>query len=225
MRECIPLLQKNILFKDSTPDEIEHMLNCLQAKTKSFTKGTYVYNVNEKTTNFGIVLSGSVIIEKQDYWGNTNIINHIGAPDLFGESLALGNNPFGMGIQVLTREKTEILFMDIQKLLTPCKSICSFHTKIIQNLVQSLANKNRFLNEKIQLVSRRTTKDKILSYLSEESMKSRDSIFSIPFNRQELADYLGVDRSVLSATLSALKEEGFLDFYKNHFRLLKKTQN
>lgn len=225
MREFIPVLQKNILFKDSTPDEIEHMLNCLQAQTKDFPKGTYVYNVNEKSSKFGIVLSGSVIIEKQDYWGNTNIINHISAPDLFGESWALGNSSLGMGIQVLAREKTEILFIDIQKLLTPCKSLCSFHTKIIQNLVQSLAKKNRFLNEKIQLVSRRTTKDKVLSYLSEESMKSRDSIFSIPFNRQELADYLGVDRSALSATLSALKEEGFLDFYKNQFRLLKTKQN
>ena len=98
MREFIPVLQKNILFKDSTPDEIEHMLNCLQAQTKDFPKGTNVYNVNEKSSKFGIVLSGSVIIEKQDYWGNTNIINHISAPDLFGESWALGNSSLGMGI-------------------------------------------------------------------------------------------------------------------------------
>ena len=137
---------------------------------------------------------------------------------LFGEAFVLSGIS-KIPLSVKTSETTTVLFIDKDRVMTPCSSACDFHMGISKNLIRILASKNVFLTERLEHISKRTLKDKVLSYLSSEAAKSGNLIFEIPFNRQELADYLSSDRSALSAVLSNLKNEGIIDYHKNKFKL------
>lgn len=198
---------------------MESLLHCLHAKERHFTKGSTVFSHGSVLTHIGIVLSGKVHVVQEDYWGNHTILASMQEGDLFGEAFALAKEtPLSFSVNAVS--DSTILLVDCMRILTTCTSACQFHTTLIQNLIQLLANKNRNLTQKIEHITKKTTREKVLSYLSECAATSGKHIFEIPFNRQELADFLSVERSALSNTLCKMRDKGEIAFHKNRFTLL-----
>ncbi|MFA6865965.1 MAG: Crp/Fnr family transcriptional regulator [Clostridia bacterium] len=219
MNKYLPVIANSILFDGIKNDELAGMLVCLNAVTKTFDKGEYVFRYGEDINRVGLVISGKIHIVRLDFWGNETIISQITSGGLFGESYA-SSQDMTIYADVVVIENSEIMFLDINRILTTCSAACVYHTKLIRNLVSVLANKNILLKGKIDNISQRTTKSKILTYLSSQSQKAKSNSFEIPFNRQQLANYLSVDRSAMSNELCKLRDEGILKFEKEHFELL-----
>lgn len=219
MKKYLDILKSVDLFKGIKESEMEPLLTCLSAQRAHYEKGQTVFFSGEGIDHFGIVLSGQVQIVQDDYYGNRSILANIGTGSLFGESFACAEIKM-LPVSVITTTESELLFIDCRRLAVPCTRACGFHSRLIQNMLNIVAMKNVSLTQKIEFVSKRTTREKLLSYLSAEAKKAGDSQFSIPFNRQELADYLSVDRSAMSAELSKLRDDGVLNYRKNKFELL-----
>ena len=194
------------------------MLSCLSAVEKEFPKGSFLCRQGEASQGIGVVLKGRVHIIKEDVWGRRTVIGQAGQGELFGEVYACLPQE-AMEVAVVAAEDVDILFLSLDKVISICPSSCPFHTKLISNLLAVMAEKNLSLTRKIEHMAQKTTREKLLSYLSAESLRQGNPRVTIPFNRQQLADYLAVDRSAMSAELGKLKKEGLLDFYKNTFQI------
>jgi len=213
------LLKKVPLFYGLNETEINMALKCLFPKIKNYNKGDVILMRGDKATDVGIVLIGKVQIIKEDFLGNRNIIAEAEAAELFAEVFSCSNTA-KLPVTVVASAESRILFIDYKKIVSSCSAACSFHTRLIENMLSILANKNILLNQKIEHISKRTTREKLLSFLSTQFQKSGSYEFCIPFNRQELADYLCVDRSAMSNELCKLRTEGIIDFRKNKFKIL-----
>lgn len=222
MKQYLPIIERSPLFRGVLENEIEAMLHCLNAQTRTFDKGSYVFRAGETTTTMGMVLEGSIRLEREDYWGNRSIIASIGPGQLFAEVYACEPElPFDLN--VIAAQDSVVLLMDVRRVTTLCSSACEFHTRLIRNLLASVAKRAYALTRKIEHTSKRSTRSKLLSYLSDQADVHGSSEFSIPYNRQELADYLSVDRSAMSAELSRMRAEGIIEFEKNRFRICKQA--
>lgn len=219
MKNFYPLLKKMPLFNGINENELSGLLQCLTAKTKKFDKMATVFMVGDVSSYVGVVLSGAVQVVKEDFLGNRTILAKLEAGELFGEAFACGKNHI-LPVNVYTVEKSEILMINYRKMITTCTSSCVFHNKLIENMLGILADKNQMLNQKIEILSRRSTREKLIAYLTAQAQKAGSSSFMIPFNRQELADYLCVDRSAMTNEIRKLREEGTLQVERNHFELL-----
>ena len=206
----------NYLFLTNTPlfhgvreDEIEHLLSCLGAREKTYQKNEIIFRAGSAVSEIGLVQSGSVNIVVNFYWGNSNIFGHVEKGMIFAENYAAipGKE---LLCDVVAAEPCEILFLNLTKLLTTCTSGCSFHQRLIHNLLRISAMKSLNLSSRMMHTAPKSIRDKLLSYLSEQA---------IPFDRQQLADYLGVDRSALSNELSKMQKDGLISFKKNEFIL------
>lgn len=213
------LLKTAALFEGIAEKELEALLTCLSAKVTHYDKSETVLMYGADTSQFGIVLAGHVQVINEDYYGNRSIVAIIEQGMLFGEAFAFADVKT-LPVSVLATAESDILFINFRKLITTCSEACTFHSKIIYNMLHIVAAKNLLLSQKIEFISKRTTREKLLAYLSAEAQKAGSNHFIIPFNRQELADFLSVDRSAMSAELSKLREEGFIQFHKNQFELL-----
>ncbi len=211
-------LESSPLFHGISRDELEQMLPCLSAEIREYGRGEFLLLAGDETREIGLVLSGAVEVIKEDYWGNRNIMGKMETGDTFAESYACVPG-VKLNVSVQAAEQTRVLFMDAQKISGTCASTCSFHERLTQNLMMLLASKNLYLNSKVNHMMQRTTREKLLSYLSAESVSLGSPSFDIPFNRQQLADYLSVDRSAMSNELCKMRDEGILEFEKNHFVL------
>lgn len=210
---------KNSLFRGMQEQEVSELLQFLDAREIRYEKNSYIFHTGEVITTMGLVLAGSVYIVKEDFWGNRNILAQIGAGEFFAETYGcLAQAP--SNVSVVAAEDASILFLHVRKAFEQYDSAGPVSMLLLKNLLEELAAKNLMLTRKIEHISQRTMRKKILSYLSEQSAKAGSSSFEIPFNRQQLADYLSVDRSALSAELGRLQEEGIIKFRKNRFRLL-----
>lgn len=218
MNKYLSIMKKSPIFIGIGENELNGMLDCLSAVKLEYAKNDFVLRFGDSVNSIGMVLAGSVCIIKEDYWGNRNIIAKILPGQLFAETYACMPGAT-LGVSVIAEEETIVMFMDIKRILSTCTSSCEFHTRLIRNLLTVLAEKNLQMNDKLTHMAQRTTKEKILSFLSTESLRHGSSSFDIPFNRQQLADYLSVDRSALSNELCKMRDEGILDFNKNHFVL------
>lgn len=212
------LLQNSPLFKGINASDIEHLLHCFKVREVVFNKDQIIKDHGDHLTEMGFVLEGMIQLERNDYWGNRTIINHISTGEFFGESYASLPH-LQIDITILATTKTKVLFIDMDHLLTPCMKGCRFHSQIIRNLVTIVSSKNIILSQKMSHITKRTTRDKILSYLSLLAQKQQSNTIIIPYNRQELADYLSVDRSALSSELSRMQKDGLLTYHKNTFTL------
>lgn len=211
-------LTNTALFRGTNEQEAEEMLACLGSFEKAYEKGEVILRTGDCTDSMGMVLSGSVNIEIDDLWGNKNILGHVEAGQLFAETYAcIPGEP--LMVSVVAAVKCAILFLDAARLLTSCSNACTHHAKLIRNLLQISAHKNLTLSRRILHTSSKSIRGRLLSYLSEQAKQSGSYQFTIPFNRQQLADYLGVDRSAMSNELSKLQREGLLTFEKNRFSL------
>ena len=161
---------------------------------------------------------GSLYIQKDDYWGNRTILGHIGAGEIFGEAYVAPESGALMN-DVIAAQDSSVFFFDVKRVITTCSSACCFHTMVVQNLFFAISEKNRSLVRKLDHISRRTTREKLLAYLSEEAKKQNSADITIPFNRQQLADYLSVDRSAMSNELCKMRDDGLLEFERSRFRL------
>ncbi len=206
------------MFNGITENEIESMLTCLNARLNAYPKGSYILKQGDRLNDVCILVEGSLLIQKDDYWGNRSILGHISVGDLFGEAYIAPQSAPLLN-DVVATETSNIIFFDVKRMLTTCSSACHFHAMVIQNLFFALSMKNQQLVQKLGHISQRSTRKKLISYLSEESKKQNSSGFTIPFNRQQLADYLSVDRSAMSNELCKMRDEGLLTFNKNKFRL------
>lgn len=223
MKKYIDILKKSKLFSGMDEDEIVSMLKCLSVTKRVFRRGESIYSAGDVITRVAMVLEGSVYIEREDYWGNNSILSDITAGELFGEVYAmLGREP--ATINATAASSCTVMMMDINRVFMTCETTCPYHTRLIRNLTYVIASKNRTLTSKLGYLSQRTTRGKLMAYLSDQSVRYGSSSFDIPFNRQQLADFLSVDRSAMSKELGRLKNENILDFSKNHFILKEKHQ-
>ena len=218
----VQFLAKTPLFDGIAKNETESLLHCLSYKIKKFNKSSFILRQGESCGDAALVLSGSVHIITEDFWGNRTILSDISPGSVFAETFAFeGTKP--LTVSALAVSDAEILFFSINKILTVCSSACTFHTRIIRNFVQVLALKNIMLNRKLLYLSFRSTREKLLSYLSDQAKTAKSEKFLIPFTRQELADFLCVDRSAMSSEISKLQKEGILKTYKNEFTLFSRS--
>lgn len=220
MDAYLEVLESSGLFAGVERAEISAMLKCLSPRLADYARGDLILTAGQKTDAFALVLEGEAHVLQEDYWGNRNILSALAPGDLFAESFAATpSSP--LNVSVLAAAPSKIMFLNLKRVLSTCPTACPHHRQIIENLLSTLAKKNQRLNEKLTHISQRTTRQKILSYLSAEAAKRSASIFEIPFNRQELADFLSVDRSALSAELSRLKADGLLDYHRSTFKIIR----
>ncbi|MDR2932283.1 MAG: Crp/Fnr family transcriptional regulator [Oscillospiraceae bacterium] len=224
MEKYHELLLKNPLFSDIDPGDITLLLQCLNGKTQSYRKNDIIFLAGDKARAVGIVRAGSVNVMKEDFMGNRTILAIIGKGGMFGEAFACAQTD-KLPVSVIARADSEILLIDYKKIITTCPSACAFHHRMIENMLGILAEKNVALNKKMDIMSRRSTREKLIAYLSDRAAEAGSGAFDIPFSRQELADYLCVDRSAMSTALSKLQSDGVLRYTHNSFELLLRSDD
>ena len=218
LKKYLQILKKCPLFEGIEDEDLIRMLSCLGAKTESFDKKYTVFAEGRAAKFIGILLSGSAHVVQIDYYGNRSILAEIKAGEVFGEAFACAKTE-ALPISVIADEPCEVMLIEAEHILCTCQNGCSFHHKLIYNLMRDLAEKTIAFHQRIEITSRRTTREKLLAYLNFYSKKVGKREFDIPFDRQELADYLEVDRSGLSVEIGKLKKEGLIDSHKRRFIL------
>ena len=219
MKKYFAILKKCPLFYGIEEERLSIMLDCLGTKVDFFDKKYTIFAEGKPAKYIGILLSGSAQIVQIDYFGNRSILSDIAPGNSFAEAFACNENSI-LPISVIANEPCEVMFIDSRHILHTCSNYCDFHQQLIFNLMKELASKNIAFHQKIDVTSKRTTREKLLTFLNYQAIKAGSNRFNIPFDRQALADYLEVDRSGLSVEISKLKREGILDSHKNYFELL-----
>lgn len=220
MKKYLEILRNCKLFENMENENITAMLSCLGAEVRSYTKDQYIFTEGETASHMGILLSGTAQIVRVDFYGNRSIVTNIEPSEIFGESFDCTETR-SIPVNVIAEKDCKVMLIDSRKILQPCYNACEFHSRIIFNLMKSMAAKNLLLNQKIEIISKRTTREKLMTYLMIQA-KRHGSSFTIPYDRQELADFLEVDRSGLSAEISKLRKEKVIECKRNFFRLFKK---
>lgn len=218
--EISPSLTASPLFRGIPAEALPELLSRTDARRREYRRGELLLRRGEGTERLGLVLSGTVHIIREDFWGSREIVGLAAAGDVFAESYALSGQP--MEVSVLAATDVAALFLTAP--LPALLGDTSAGGRFAANLLSLLAGKNLQLTRKMGHMARRTTREKLLSYLSAQALRSGGPSFDIPLNRQQLADFLAVDRSAMSAALGKLRDEGVLEFRKNHFRLLRPTE-
>ena len=219
MKKYIPVLKRTQMFAGVKDGEIESMLLCLGARLYTYKKGEYVLRQGEHLSDITVLVEGNLHIQKDDYWGNRSILSHIAVGEMFGEAYVAPESGALLN-DVVAVEDSTVIFFDIKRIITTCPSACRFHALVVQNMFFAISEKNRKLVQKLGHMSKRSTREKLISYLSEEAKRQNSASFVIPFNRQQLADFLSVDRSAMSNELCKMRNEGLLEFDRNAFKLL-----
>lgn len=213
----IDVLKLCPLFANVAESDIHTILSCLNSFAKSYPKDDFIFVAGEKPHEVGVVMRGSVTLFQEDYWGNKSLVEKISTGGLFAEAFVSAKAP--IALHVVAASDTEILFIDYDRIMTLCSSACAFHQVLIKNIVSAIAFKNIALMRKLEHISKRSIQEKLLSYLSEQAIAHNSSQFTLPFSRQELADYLSIDRASLSRSLSLMKDRGLIDYQSNKFTL------
>lgn len=218
MKDYLSVIRSSQLFSGVSEEEVIAMLSCLKAERKDFPKDAFLLRAGDTAESIGLVLSGSVLVIQEDIWGNRNILSKAGPGQTFAAAYACAPGSV-LNVSVIAETPVTALFLNVKRILNVCPSACAHHSRIIRNLLSDLAGKNLLLNEKLTHIAQRTTRAKLMSYLSAEAQRRGAVEFDIPFSRQQLADFLAVERSGLSLELGKMKKEGLLDFHKEHFVL------
>ena len=219
MKDFFDILRECPLFDRIGDESLKEMLGCLNAKERSYKKGDVVFAEGDKAKYLGIVLEGSVQLVRVDYYGNRSILTNIEPPQLFGEAFACAGMK-SLPVDAVAAADTKILLLDAQRIARPCGNACPCHGQTILNLLHIVAKKNLVLHQKIEITSKRSTREKLMTYLLLQAKNAKSHTFTVPYDRQELADYLEVDRSGLSAEISKLRNEKVLECRRSTFTLL-----
>lgn len=220
MKKYIKTILSCKLFQEITQQEATILLGCLSAKVEHYDKEYVVLLQGNRVDKIGILLAGRLQILREDYDGNRSIVSELLPGEVFAEAFVcagLSHSP----VTVLAIESATVLYIDYRKLITTCPGGCDFHHKLVENMINLIAHKNIELSKKLQILSCRSIREKILTYLTQQSERAGSLSFTIPFTREQLADYLSVNRSALSREISVMAEEGLLNYQRNHFTLRK----
>ncbi len=217
-------LANTLLFRGMDPSDIEEMLGCLLAKECTYKKGEILFPEGSPTEQIGVVLIGRVIIELGDVWGNNSVLSSIGPGGIFAETYAcIPGEP--LMVNVTAAEDTEALLLNIRRVLEPCSKVCPYHVRLVRNLLALCAGKNLQLSRRVLHTGPKSIRKRLLSYFSECIKRTGSYSFDIPYNRQQLADYLSVERSALSNELSIMQRDGLIRYEKNHFDVMEQIED
>ena len=217
MKEIFDIVTNNDLFEGIILNDFEKMMTCLSPIQKKFNKGETILDTGDRVKYIYVVISGSVKVVKNSIDGKENILTELSVSEIFGEVFSCANILYSP-VTVISLEKSEVLFFDYKKSISSSQSTCSYQSKLISNMLKLLANKNIMLHQKMELISKRTTRERLLSYFDiQRGMKKK---FMIPHSRENLASYLCVDRSAMSNELSKMQKEGIIKYDKNQFEIL-----
>lgn len=219
MKKYLERLKKIPLFFGIQDDDILSLLDCLQAKVIVYEPNSMIFTQGDDVSLVGIVLLGNVQVFKDDFYGNRSIVSTIGELELFAEAFVCAGID-KMPVSVISNMQSEIMLINYRKLTTVCQTTCGFHSKMVFNMLKIMSNKNISMMQKNDVLSKRTTRQKVMQFLYNQAEKNSCKTVEISFNRQQMADYLFVDRSALSYELSKLKKEKIIDFNKNRFKIL-----
>ena len=223
MKEYFSVLRSAPLFAGVSEEELAAMLTCLDARAERFPKDTFLLRAGDAAESIGLVLAGSVLVLQEDIWGNRNILSKAGPGQTYAAAYACAPGA-ALNVSVAAETAVTVTNLNVRRVLNVCPSACAYHSRIIRNLLGELAAKNLQMNEKLTHMAQRTTREKLLSYLSAQAQRSGSYEFDLPFSRQQLADYLAVERSGLSAELGKLRDEGVLEFRRSHIRLNQRSR-
>lgn len=219
MEEYFDILSQCPLFSGISQEELKSMLSCLDGRITHIAKGSPVFLEGEPATFVGVVLSGKVQILRTDFYGNRSVLTVVSPGGLFAEAFACAEVET-LPVSAVALESTSVLLLDCKRVLTSCPNACPFHSKLVRNLLRGIAQKNLMLTQKIRCMSQKTTQEKLMEFLLEQAKQHGSGEFVIPYDRQALADYLGVERSAMSAEISKLRKAGQIDCTGSRFRIL-----
>lgn len=219
MEEYFDILSQCPLFAGISQEELKSMLGCLDGRIIQTPRGSPVFLEGEPASFVGVVLSGKVQILRTDFYGNRSVLTVVSPGGLFGEAFACAGVET-LPVSAMALENAGVLLLDCKRVLTSCPNACPFHKKLVQNLLRGIAQKNLILTQKIRCMSQKTTQEKLMEFLLEQAKQHGRAEFVIPYDRQALADYLGVERSAMSAEISKLKKAGRIDCSGSRFRVL-----
>ncbi|MCL1810199.1 MAG: Crp/Fnr family transcriptional regulator [Clostridiales bacterium] len=217
MKKVFEAATNNPLFQGIAFGDFENMMTCLSATRVCYKKCDVILLSGDSVNFVGLVLSGSVQVIREDIDGRVMLLNELGVSEIFGEVFAcagIDHSP----VTVQAKEDAEILLVNYKKIITSCTAACPFHSRLIENMLKLIAVKSLVLNQRIEILSKRTTREKLLAFF--DMQRGAAKKFTIPFNREELAQYLCVDRSAMSSELSKMRNEGLMLFSKNAFEIL-----
>lgn len=205
------------LFENVSNNEVLELLKCIGIKTKVFRNNAFILKAGSKIDYLAVILGGNAVMSKTDSFGKQTIIEKLRMNDIFGHNIVccgLDKSP----VDVVAENECEVLFLPFEKVVTPCEKLCPYHLQLIKNVMKMISKRNSLLNDKIDIIGQKTTRDKILALL--ETYRNGQKVFSIPYSREEMAKFLCVDRSAMSRELCRMRDEGILKFSKNHFEIL-----
>lgn len=215
----LKVLTKTEIFAGASEEEVASMLKCLSARKKKYQKEEIIFHAGDRVASIGVMLKGNALIENDDIWGNRSVLDYVKEGQIFAETYACALDEKLM-VNVIAMSDCEVLFLDVRKILKVCPNACEFHQNLVQNLLAISAQKNLNLSRRIFHTSSKTIRGRLLSYLSYQAMEHGENEFDILYNRQQLADYLGVDRSAMSNELGKMQKDGLIEVKRNHFRIL-----
>jgi CRP-like cAMP-binding protein len=218
MEKYLSKIKKSPLFLGITEEELSRMLTCFGATIKKYEAGDMIIRQGDIVSKIYMILDGSVNIEKDSYWGRRIIVTQLGVNDNIALAFVASKN-VESSIDAVSVGKAKLLLLSYQKCTSMCQNACSKHRLLIGNLFEILSKENIELLQKIENISQKTIREKLLTYFSNEARRNKSNIFEIPFNRQDLADYLNIDRSAMSFELSKMQKDGLIKFEKNKFML------
>ena len=219
MEKYYEILLTNPIFAGISREELASMLQCLSAKATFVRKGSPVFLEGDPAGFIGIVLEGSVRIVRDDYYGQRTLLALADPGDIFAEAYACAGVDT-MPVSGYAAADSRVLLLQSRKMLTVCTNACGFHNRLVQNLLQVVSQKNLLLSSKIQFMSQKTTREKLMAYLLDQAKCRGSAEFTIPLDRQALADFLGVERSAMSAEIGKLRRDGILESTGSRFRIL-----
>lgn len=212
------ILKNHPLFAEIEQEDLHQILSCMDSREQHFPKGSFIFLAEESYPKLGILLAGKAQVIKENIFGDKMIIGNLEPGNLFGETYAcMGLAKIPVSVEAI--EDCSVLLLDINRMLKTCSNACSFHQRLVANLLNIVATKNMQLNRKMSYITHKTIRGRLLAYLEDQAERTNSDAFEIPFNRNELADYLCVDRSAMSRELGRMKKEGLLDFSRKAFRL------
>lgn len=218
MTEYLEVLRRSPLFRGMGTEELSALLDCMGGRPRRMKKGDIILSAGEPATHLGIVLAGRVQVSRLKADGQRIVMGEIRPGHLFAESFACARAE-ALPVTVTAGADGAVLLLDSGRLSSPCSAACSFHSRLISNLLSVLAHKNLSLADKVEYLSGRNIRERLLSYLEDLCLKAGKNTVTVPFDRQALADYLCVDRSALSRAIGQLRQEGVLEADRGKFML------
>ena len=212
------ILSRIPLFADIASQNYGALLSCIGGRTKQYAKGEFVSLTGDAIDHIGVILSGRVYILKEDVFGNRAILNNMGSGEIFGESFICSGS-HSLTVSVQTAERSEILFLPFVRVIQSCSSACQFHQTLIKNMLVMVAKKNIKLIEKLEVTTKHSLREKVLTYLSQLAQEQKSITVTAPLGRIDLADFLGADRSALTRELNKMQSDGLIDYEKNRYTL------